>query len=164
MIEEQASVVEVRSEQIIVQTLRKSSCNSCAANKGCGTAVLSKSIGQKHSLVTITKDSGIDPLLLPGDHVVIGINENMLFTGSLLAYLMPLAGLFIFALAANWFGTLLAMSGELHIVLAAISGLFCGLLISRLYIIKGRHHADFAPVLLRKLQQVGAVRDNILLP
>lgn len=164
MIEEQATVVEVNSKQIIVQTLRKSSCNSCAANKGCGTAVLSKAIGQKHSLVTIAKADSTQPALSPGDQVVIGINENMLFSGSVLAYLMPLAGLFVFALAASWLGNMLTMSGELHIVLSAFAGLFSGLLVSRLYITKGRHHTDFAPVLVRKLQQVTAVRDNILLP
>jgi len=164
MIEEQATVVEVDAEQVLVQTLRKSSCNSCAASKGCGTAVLSKAVGQKHSFVTIKKTQTTEPELTPGDQVIIGINESMLFGGSLLAYMLPLVCLFGFALLASWLGNLLLVTGELHIVLASFAGLFAGLLVSRLYITKGRHHADFAPVLLRKLQQTSAVRDNILLP
>ena len=164
MIEEQATVVEVESEQIIVQTLRKSSCNSCAANKGCGTAVLAKTIGQKHSVVSISKTATVEPVLVPGDQVLIGINENMLFSGSMLAYLVPLTGLFGFALMADWIGTTLSLDGELHIVISALLGLFAGLLFSRYSLTKGRHHADFEPVLVRKLQQITSVRDNILLP
>ena len=164
MIEEQATVVEVDSEQIVVQTLRKSSCNSCGANKACGTAVLSKAIGQKHSLVAISKTKDSQPALLPGDQVVIGINEDMLLNGSLLAYLLPLAGMIGFALMASWLGGGLSINGELHIIFSAFVGLFAGLMLSRLYITKGQHRADFSPVLVRKLQQVVAVRDNILLP
>ncbi len=152
MIEEQATVVEVESEQIVVQTLRKSSCNSCAANKGCGTAVLSKVIGQKHSLVSISKAKNIDPVLSPGDQVMIGINESMLVNGSLLAYMAPLAGMIGFAIVASWLGNLLSMNGELHIILSAFSGLFTGLLVSRRAITRGHRHVDFEPVLLRKLE------------
>ena len=164
MIEEQATVVEVEAEQIIVQTLRKSSCNSCAANKGCGTAVLSKAIGQKHSIVTISKEQQTDPVLSPGDQVIIGVNESMLMSGSVLAYIIPLAGLIGFALIAQWLGVVMLLNGELHIIVGALAGLVGGIAFSRFYLTKGRHHADFAPVLLRKLQQVSAVRDNILLP
>ena len=164
MIEEDATVVEVEPDQIIVQTLRKSSCNSCAANKACGTAVLSKSIGQKHSIISISKSEADTPVLSPGDQVVIGINESMLFSGSMLAYMVPIIAMFIFALTASWLGTSLAVTGELHIILSALAGLASGLYFSHLYISKGRQHAAFAPVLLRKLQHVSAVRDNILLP
>jgi len=164
MIEEQATIVEVESEQIIVQTLRKSSCNSCAANKGCGTAVLSKAIGQKHSIVTISKEQQADPSLVPGDQVIIGVNESMLLNGSALAYIIPITGMIGFALLAEWLGTVMELNGELHIIISAFAGLVSGITFSRFYLTKGRHHADFAPVLLRKLQQVSAVRDNILLP
>lgn len=150
MIEEAATVVEVRPALIVVQTLRKSSCNSCAANKACGTAVLSKSIGQKHSFVSIPKIQTEAPLLAAGDEVIIGINENMLFSGSVLAYLLPLFGLMVFGLMADWFGSVLSLEGELHIVLSAIAGLTSGLYIARLYIAKGRRHSDFVPVLVRK--------------
>jgi len=164
MIEEQATVVEVGPEQIIVQTLRKSSCNSCAANKGCGTAVLSKAIGQKHSIVTISKEQKTDPSLVPGDQVIIGVNESMLLNGSALAYIIPIAGMIAVSLLAQWLGVAMELNGELHIIISAFAGLVGGIMFSRFYLTKGRHHADFAPVLLRKLQQVSAVRDNILLP
>jgi len=164
MIEEQATVVEVEAEQVTVQTLRKSSCNSCAANKGCGTAVLSKAIGQKHSIVSISKQQQTSPILSPGDQVIIGINESMLMNGSLLAYIIPLASMIGLALLVQWLGGILSINGEFHIILSAVVGLVSGIAFSRFYLTKGRHHADFSPVLLRKLQQVSAVRDNILLP
>ena len=151
MIEEEATVIEVKSEQIIVQTLRKSSCNSCAANKGCGTAVLSKAIGQKHSIITISKSKADEPILSTGDHVVIGINETLLFSGSVLAYLVPLGMMFVFALIADSLGSFLTLGGELHIIAGALLGLVSGLSLSHFYIHKGRSQADFSPVLVRKL-------------
>jgi len=156
MIEEAATVVEVEPALIVVQTLRKSSCNSCAANKACGTAVLSKSIGQKHSLVSIAKAESDEPLLAVGDEVVIGINENMLLSGSVLAYLLPLFGMLGFALLADWMGTQLSLQGELHTVLAGVTGLLAGLYMASFYLTKSRHQSDFVPLLLRK-QSAGIV-------
>ncbi len=164
MIEEQATVVDVEAEQFTVQTQRKSSCNSCAASKGCGTAVLSKTMGKKHAIVSINKRAADEPSLSPGDQVIIGINENMLMSGSSLAYLLPLAMMMGVGLLAQWFGVSFGFNGELHIILAAIAGLLVGLVLSRFYLLKGSRRADFAPVLVRKLQQVTPVRDNILLP
>jgi len=164
MIEEQATVVDVEAEQFTVQTQRKSSCNSCAANKGCGTAVLSKTMGKKHAIVAVNKRAVDEPALSPGDQVIIGINENMLLSGSMLAYLLPLAMMMGGGLLSLWFGTGLGFNGELHVILAAIAGLIAGLGLSRFYLRKGSRRADFAPVLIRKLQQVTPVRDNILLP
>ena len=164
MIEEQATVVSVEAEHILVQTLRKSSCNSCSASKGCGTAVLSKAIGQKHSLVSVPKSEKSEPILSAGDEVIIGINEDMLLNGSLLAYMVPLAGMIGLALLASIFGASMGWGGELHIIAAAFTGVFAGILISRRIINKGRNKVDFAPVLVRKLQHFSAVRDNILLP
>lgn len=154
MIEEQATVVEVNAEQIVVQTLRKTSCNSCGASKACGTAVLAKAIGQKHSLVAISKDKNVQPELAPGDQVVIGINESMLLSGSMLAYLAPLGSMIAFALIASWLGGLLSWNGELHIIFSAFIGLFVGLLISRFSITKGRHRDGFSPVLLKKQHNI----------
>jgi len=164
MIEEQATVVDVEAEQFTVQTQRKSSCNSCAANKGCGTAVLSKTMGKKHAIVSINKRAVDEPSLSPGDQVIIGINENMLLSGSMLAYIFPLVMMMGLGLFAQWLGTSLDFKGELHIILATIAGLVGGLALSRFYLRKGSRRADFAPVLVRKLQQVTPVRDNILLP
>lgn len=154
MIEEQATVVEVNAEQIIVQTLRKTSCNSCGANKGCGTAVLAKVIGQKHSLVTVPKAKNIQPELSPGDQVIIGINESMLLSGSILAYMAPLGCMIGFAMMASWLGEMLSWSGELHIIFSAFVGLFAGLQLARFSITKGSHRSDFAPVLIKKMQTI----------
>ena len=47
MIEEQAQVVEIIGNQIILQGQTQSACGSCSASKGCGTSVLSKVVGRK---------------------------------------------------------------------------------------------------------------------
>ena len=49
MIAENAQVVGFEGNDIWVETQRKTACGQCAANKGCGTAVLSKVLGNKRS-------------------------------------------------------------------------------------------------------------------
>lgn len=164
MIEEQATIVSVESERFTVQTRRQSACGSCAAKGGCGTSVLAKTIGRKHVIVSIDKPASDEPSLSPGDQVIIGINENSLLTGSLLAYLLPLAGMIGLGMMVLWLGDQAGISGEWHIILASLVGLIAGLYLSHQTISKGSQKSHYAPVLVRKLQQVSPVRDNILLP
>ncbi len=53
MITENAIVVSIDNNQTWIETQRKSVCGQCAANKGCGTSVLSKVIGNKFSKMKV---------------------------------------------------------------------------------------------------------------
>lgn len=96
MLTEQAKVTRVEDPYVWVETQRQSSCGSCSMNKGCGTSVLSKVVGQKMSNLRVASDLA----LRPGDYVLISIEDSMLIKGSLLVYALPLvfmlgsAGLF----------------------------------------------------------------------
>ena len=46
MIEENGRVVDVEDGYAWIETERRSTCGSCSANKGCGTATLAKVMGQ----------------------------------------------------------------------------------------------------------------------
>ena len=86
MIEETAQVVRVDGADVWVETRRRSTCSGCAAEKGCGTAALSKVLGNRRTLVRVLADM---PLRV-GDQVVIGIAEQALVRGSLAVYAVPL--------------------------------------------------------------------------
>ena len=79
MLEETAQVVRVTADGIWVETRRQSTCSSCAAEKGCGTATLSKVLGNRRTLVRVLADMPLEV----GDRVVIGIREQALVRGSL---------------------------------------------------------------------------------
>jgi positive regulator of sigma E activity len=89
MIEERAEVVACEGRFAWVQTQRASTCGSCAANKGCGTATLAKVLGQRRTRVRVLNDARA----VAGEQVVIGLSEQALVRGALAVYLVPLLGL-----------------------------------------------------------------------
>ena len=101
MIEEDGQVVKVEDDGFVwVETLRKSTCGACAVRQGCGTSVLASVLGQRQAPVRVINSIGA----VAGDRVVIGISESGLLRGSLAVYAVPLAGLFIGALAGHYLG------------------------------------------------------------
>ena len=96
MIEEYAQVVGFEGGDIWVETQRKSACGQCSANKGCGTAVLSKVLGNKRSRVRVLNPNATEVSI--GDEIIVGIEEQALVRGSLAIYMAPLLALFLFGL------------------------------------------------------------------
>ena len=142
MITEIAQVVAVEGEYALVQTQRQSVCGQCAANKGCGTAVLSKVLGQKYSRVRVFNSKSANV----GDLVTIGLNEDGLLKSALLVYCVPLIAMVLSVAAIQFF-----LGNEFN-ELWAITGGFTGLAVAYLLIrnVTGRvsHAANFQPIML----------------
>lgn len=86
MIEETAEVISVKGHQALLQTERKSTCQSCEVKSGCGTSTIAKVVGKRSSQIVV--ENTLD--LHPGDRVVVAIQETALVQGSLLVYFLPL--------------------------------------------------------------------------
>jgi sigma-E factor negative regulatory protein RseC len=152
MIEENGQVVKVGDDGFVwVETLRKSSCGACADREGCGTSVLASVLGQRQAPVRVINSIGA----AAGDRVVIGVSEYGLLRGSLAVYAVPLAALFIGALAGHYLGDggmhryadLLDLSG-------AAAGFTAGLAwLKRFSRVTGRD-GRYQPVILRRQMPV----------
>ena len=120
MIEETARVVECIDRYAWVETNRKSACDSCSMNKGCGTGALSKVFGEKRARIkAINKIDAHE-----GDNVMIGISESALLSGSLLVYLLPIISLLCFAMLGDLMGKqLLIENKDIFPVLFGMFGL-----------------------------------------
>jgi sigma-E factor negative regulatory protein RseC len=86
MIEETARVVALDGDTVWVETQRQSTCGGCAANKGCGTALLAKMLGARRTRIKALNTLAVHV----GDQVIIGIKEDALVHGSLMLYAMPI--------------------------------------------------------------------------
>lgn len=153
MIEEHAQVIALEDDDVWVQTQRRSACGQCAANKGCGTATLSKVLGNKRSRVR-----ALNPRATPvavGDEVIIGINEQALVRGSLAVYTVPLLSLFVFGFLGQILSAQLLMTNHdiLPIVLG-LSGLLLGFFWVRRFTRGIAKDARYQPVLLRRVLPV----------
>jgi sigma-E factor negative regulatory protein RseC len=144
MIEESVEVIAIEDDVLILQAQRKSSCQSCSVQKGCGTSVLSQWLGKKLSNFRV--ENTVDAQV--GDYLIVGISESSILKGSLSVYFMPLMSLFLFALLADW---LLpeAVYRDLWVGVSGILGLFAGLGFCK--VLLGRQSAaNLNPVILRK--------------
>ena len=147
MIEEFATVVETRGDIAWVETARRSTCSSCSANKACGTALLSRVVGNKNARIrTLNK---LD--LKSGDRVIIGIQEQALIRGSLAVYAVPLVTLIAGALLGKWLATYSGTGNELVSVLLGLAGLLIGFLWVKRFTSRISLDSRYQPVILRKV-------------
>jgi sigma-E factor negative regulatory protein RseC len=142
MIEETGQVVDVQGEFAWVESERRTSCGGCAAQEGCGTGVIARTLGNRK--VTLKVVNRIDARV--GDRVVIGISETGLVRGALAVYALPLITLFAGALCGYW----LAGDSELATIAGAATGLAAGLAWLTRFSRRTRTAASFQPVVLRQ--------------
>jgi len=154
MIEEQAQVVDISGDLLVLQAQTKSSCGSCAAKKGCGTSVLSKVVGRKFT--RFQAENSVEAKV--GDTVIVGISEQALLRGSLMMYIIPIMGMLVFALVSDHLLDLPVKNRDLLIAAAGIAGLVSGSLLSRWYFQRRENVHRFRPVVLRKILGHGKLR------
>jgi sigma-E factor negative regulatory protein RseC len=151
MIEESGEIISCEGEYAWVETRRKSACASCSANKGCGTGTLSKLYGERFNRVRALNDIRA----VPGQQVVIGLEENALVRGSLAVYGLPLVTLVVAALLGKAVATEMAMQeADGLIALFGLAGLAFGFYLVRIFSRKVAHDSHYQPVILRRCDAV----------
>jgi sigma-E factor negative regulatory protein RseC len=145
MIEEYGRVVAVKDNMALIEMQRKSVCSACSANKGCGTGVLSKVIGNKRFQLTVfnSVNAGV------GDDVIVGIEDDMLVKGSFAVYIIPLLLLFIGSWSGKYIAGLFELSASEGLsILFGMLGLFSGFVWLRHFTRKIGKDDRYRPVLL----------------
>jgi len=141
MIEERGRVVASSGDQVLIETQRRAGCGSCGTSGGCGVATLAGWLGRRPTRVQAT-----DPLgTCVGDEVVVGIQERSLLQAAALAYLFPLAGMFLLALVAVAAGL-----PEPVVVAAGVAGLVSGVAAGRYIARQVTRHGLLQPRILRR--------------
>ena len=91
MIEQQAQVTQVEGDLVWMHVERKSACDHCKLNEGCGTGSLGRLMGYRDTKWVFKNKLG----LKIGDRVILSIPDQSYLLGSVLVYLLPLAAFFI---------------------------------------------------------------------
>lgn len=119
MLSETAHVVAVESDSVWVETIRESSCGSCAAQKGCGHGILNRISSVRRNYIEVFSGALAASDCAVDDHVRISIPEKVILQGSLLVYLLPLLTMLAGAAFA-------VAGGQGNQDLLAIGGAICG--------------------------------------
>ena len=141
---ETARVIALEADALWVETVRRSTCGGCAARKGCGHALLDRTLGVQRGRIRALPGQLDSSQYRIGDQVLLDIADHSILRGSLVAYGLPLLGMVSGALAAV---QLLPGNGDLLAVLGAAAGLLAGYALVRGHGARHRDDPRFQPVL-----------------
>ena len=147
MIKQTAVVTRTKDDIAYVKTIRESTCGQCGVQKGCGTSVFSKVLGNKFSELTVLNPIHAES----GDMVILGLQESVLISSALLMYMFPLFMMFAGAVAAVAVNDWLSLDlGQAWIIASSFSWFIVAFLIIKK--ITKNHIGDrkFQPVILNK--------------
>ena len=148
MIEESALVVACDDEgYATVETQVRAACGSCSASSGCGTSVVAGLFKRRRNRLRVR-----NPIqAMPGQQVVVGLQEHSLVSASLMAYLLPLVCLILGAIAAQEAARYLDWSAvELVSIAGGLLGLFGGFALLRRFSRHTRQNPNYQAVILRR--------------
>lgn len=134
MLKETGRVVAVDSDHLWVETINRSTCGSCVAEKGCGQSLLAR-WAASNAYMKVSLD-GRDPGSFQiNDAISIGIPEDMVVKSSLLMYCLPILLLLAGgATGEHWIGS------EIASIIGALLGLVGGGLIVKMFsLVLGRN-------------------------
>lgn len=147
MIEETGVIVEVDEHYAWVEAASSSSCSSCSAKQGCGTASLQQWFKRKPNRLRVSKNQEVSP----GERVVIGIPEQALVRGSFMIYMLPLLSLILAALLGAQLNDALGWSSRDGVsIVFAVAGLGLSIAWLKKYMLNESKESRYQAVILRR--------------
>lgn len=119
---QEAEVVAVVGAQVDLRACATTGCGSCSLSGGCGQGILSRWFSRRSPLMRLSTQL----LLQPGDRVLVAMDAGELNRAAVLQFVLPLLGLLLSALLAEWLG----FTSVLLLAASALAGLFSGLLLA----------------------------------
>ena len=118
MIEEKAVVISSNAQYAWVSPLQSAGCSGCPSAATCSSSFLNSMLKKKSErTVKIDNLDGVSA----GEHVIVGIHSVNLLFSSMLAYLLPILCMLLFALIGHVFFS------EMASIILSVFGLGFGL-------------------------------------
>lgn len=153
MLTEVARVVAVETDSLWVETIRKTTCGSCAAQKGCGHGLMNQYASGRRSYIRVLPGARQVSECRIDDQVLIAIPEEVILRGSMIAYLLPVLLMIAGAAAGAW---LFPQWQDPAAAIGAFAGMGAGYVLVRLHSVQHRSDASFQPTLLDILKSSAA--------
>ena len=141
MIEETATVVAATPDFIWVEARARSACSSCGTQDSCATSSVSKLFGMRRQQLRLPNQFASSV----GEQVIIGVEDQVMVTASLAAYILPV----VLMLGAAIIADVQGMSDRQQAGIALL-GLLLGLLGAGMLTSNRRMNRYFQPQLLRR--------------
>lgn len=149
MLIETGTVVAVEPDGLWVETIRQSTCGSCAAQQGCGHGIIQRISDGRRSFIRVLPGRVDLAQCAVNDQVRISIPEEVILRGSMVVYLFPLVCMLAgAALAAG----LAVGSQDLMAALGAAGGFALGIAGVRLHAWRHRQDQKLQPTLVEVIR------------
>lgn len=145
-LEEVATVVAVDGDFVLLEVERGGGCGACTLKGSCGVSALSSAFGRREVQLRLRNTLGA----LPGEKVLLSIEEGAVARGSATVYAVPLVGLVADACPGHWLGTRFGLSLDGMAAVGGLFGLLLGAALAWWIGKSGRGDARFEPVLSRR--------------
>lgn len=155
MITETGRVLAIEPDAVWVETLRRSTCQSCSLKKGCGHGLLGEAFGERRQQVRVLLGDVDSNSLQINDLVDIDIPERVLVGGALLVYILPLITLMLGAVLADQWWAPAAQPSDFPAVVGAVAGFAAGFVLVAVHGRLSRHKRAYQPVLSGRPHQAG---------
>lgn len=142
MIVETGRIVSIETESVWVETVQKTACGSCKAERGCGQRLISQMDGHTSYIRVLLEGRAAESYQL-GDEVRIGIPEEVIAKSSLIIYVIPIAVLVMTTSLAH-----MQFANEAVTMLGGLIGLLFGGGLVRWYSWRNRYNRELQPVLI----------------
>lgn len=152
MLLETGRIIAVEADCLWVETIQRSACGSCQAQKGCGHSALAK-WGASASRLKVFLDGRDSSQFRVGDEVQIGVPEEVIATGSLFIYCVPLVMMLVASFVAHH-----QQLGDGWSALSALAGLIVGAVIVRWRSHQLRFDTRVQPMLIDEQTRVQAIQ------
>jgi sigma-E factor negative regulatory protein RseC len=140
MLEETGKVIALQGRYAIIETQQRTACGQCNVGNRCGTSILAGLFGNRRHKVRLINHLGLSE----GDFAVIGINESLLLSTAVLAYMLPLMLMIVPAVILSLYGFNDGIS-----FIISLFGLFFGMQVSN-KIMANKDFQSREIILLRK--------------
>jgi sigma-E factor negative regulatory protein RseC len=156
---ETGRVVAVEEDSLWVETIRQSTCGSCAAQKGCGHGLLNRYTDGKRGYIRVLPGPSGTAHCAVDDQVRISIPEEVILRGSVVVYVLPL---FCMLAGAALGGTLAVGGQDLSAALGAVVGFALGFMLVRWHAWHHRNDRALQPTLLDVVEPPPAQAVNLV--
>jgi sigma-E factor negative regulatory protein RseC len=141
---ETGRIVAVDADSLWVETIRKSTCGTCSAQKGCGHGLLNRIRDGQRGLVRVLPGPFSLEDCRVNDEVSISLPDEVILRGSLIVYMLPLLAMLAGAAAGSQW---LPWSQDPAAVVGAALGFAGGVVMVRWHAWQHRDDAGLQPTL-----------------
>lgn len=145
MLTETGRVVAVEAHALWVETIRQSTCGSCAVQKGCGHGLINQISDGSRSYIRVLCPKLASSACKVDDQVRISIPEEVILRGSFIVYMIPLLMMLLGAAIAV---ELFVGHQDLLAVAGASFGFIVGVGVVRWHAWRHRDDTSLQPTLL----------------